>query len=202
MLIKQILSAFAFLVTIVLFGEYVRSIRAAKTVPHVFSWVIWAAGTLTVFFAQLVGGAGVGAWPIGFSACLTAYIAYLSYRKREHLTITKIDWVFLVMAAAALPAWWLTSEPVWAVILLTFADVIAFGPTVRRAYRFPCQEHGGFFALGALRNFLVVLALEHYSLTTALFPAVVGIACLGVACVVYVRRMMLPHDSRQPEMLQ
>jgi hypothetical protein len=37
MLIKDILSAIAFVVTIALFADYIRSIRAAKTMPHVFS---------------------------------------------------------------------------------------------------------------------------------------------------------------------
>lgn len=188
MIIKEALSAAAFVVTIALFARYIRSIRAEETVPHVFSWIIWASATFVVFAAQLAGGAGVGAWPIGFSACITAYIAYLAYGKRRHSSITPIDWVFFTLALAALPAWWLASDPLWAVVLLTSADLIGFGPTLRRAYHHPYQEDAGFFALGALRNVLVVLALEHYSWTTVLFPAAVGIACLALACVLYVRR--------------
>jgi hypothetical protein len=191
MIAKEILSAIAFVVTIALFAGYIRSIRASETVPHVFSWLVWAVATFVVFLAQLADGAGVGAWPIGFSACITAYIAYLAYRKRHHASIRPIDWVFFALALAALPAWWLTSDPLWAVVLLTSADLIGFGPTFRRAYHHPYQENAGFFALGALRNLLVVLALEHYSWTTALFPAAVGIACLALACVLYVRRATL-----------
>lgn len=187
-MVKETLSAIAFVVTIALFARYIRSIRAEETVPHVFSWAIWAGATFVVFAAQLAGGAGVGAWPIGFSACITAYIAYLAYRKRHHSSIKPLDWVFFALAFAALPAWWLTDDPLWAVILLTSADLIGFGPTFRRAYHHPYQEDAGFFALGALRNVLVVFALEHYSWTTVLFPAAVGFACAILACVLYVRR--------------
>lgn len=186
---KQVLSAIAFVVTIALFADYIRSIRVAETIPHVFSWVIWAGGTFIVFLAQLADGGGVGAWPIGFSACLTGYIAYLAYRKRHEASIKRLDWVFFVLAISALPAWWLTSDPLWAVVLLTSADLIGFGPTFRRAYHHPYQENARFFALGALRNLFVVLALEHYSWTTVLFPAAVGVACLGLALVLYIRRM-------------
>lgn len=200
--IKQALSASAFLVTIALFAEYIRSIRVAETVPHVFSWSIWAGGTIIVFLAQLAGGGGVGAWPIGFSGCITAYIAYLAYRKRHHSSVRPVDWVFFGLAASALPAWWLASDPLWAVILLTSADVIGFGPTVRRAYHHPHHEHAGFFALGALRNLLVVLALERYSWTTVLFPAAVGVACLGLACLLYIRRMTVPRALQQTEVVQ
>jgi hypothetical protein len=200
MIVKEVISAIAFIVTIALFGGYIRSVRAAKTVPHVFSWTTWAGGTLIVFFAQLAGGGGVGAWPIGFSGCITGYIAYLAYRKRDQFEIRPLDWVFFVLAILALPAWWAASDPLWAVVLLTFADVIGFGPTFRRAYRHPYQEHAGFFALGAFRNLLVVLALEQYSWTTVLFPAVVGSACLALACLLYARRLVVrpPLSETEP----
>jgi len=188
MVVKELLSACAFVATVALFAGYIRSIRSAETVPHVFSWVIWAGGTLVVFFAQLAGGAGVGAWPIGFSGGLTAYIAYLAFRRRHQASIRPLDWVFFVLAVAALPAWWLASDPLWAVVLLTTADVIGFGPTFRRAYQHPYQEQAGFFALGALRNVLVILALERYSWTTVLFPAAVGAACVTLACLLGIRR--------------
>jgi hypothetical protein len=188
--VNEALSAAAFLVTIALFADYIRSIRAAETVPHVFSWGIWAAGTVLVFTAQLAGGAGVGAWPIGFSGCVTGYIAYLAYCKRGQSSIRPVDWAFFVLAVCALPAWWLASDPLWAVVLLTVADLVAFGPTFRRAYHHPHQERAVFFALGALRNLLVVIALERYSWTTLLFPAAVGIACAALALFLYVRRRM------------
>jgi hypothetical protein len=202
MAIKDLLSGTAFVVTIALFAGYIRSIRVAETVPHVFSWLVWAGGTVVVFLAQLAGGGGVGAWPIGFSGCITAYIAYLAYGKRQQSSIKRLDWVFFVLAIAALPAWWLASDPLWAVVLLTSADVIGFGPTFRRAYHDPYQEHAGFFALGALRNLLVVFALERYSWTTVLFPAAVGIACLCLASLLYVRRMAVPHSLPRTEVAQ
>jgi hypothetical protein len=188
---KELISAAAFLVTIALFVPYIRSIRKGQTVPHVFSWVIWVVGTFIVFFAQLAGGAGVGAWPIGFSASITSYIAVLAYFKRSQLSIQTLDWLLFALALSALPAWGFTSDPLWAVVLLTTADIIGFGPTVRRAYSQPHQEHAGFFALGAVRNTLVVLALESYSWTTVLFPVAVGITCLGFACFLYIMRAIV-----------
>jgi len=200
--VKEALSALAFIITIALFADYIRSVRVAETVPHVLSWVIWAVGTLIVCFAQLADGAGVGAWPIGFSACITGYIAYLAYGKRRQSSIKALDWVFLVLALCALPAWWLASDPVWAVVLLTSADLIGFGPTFRRAYHHPHQEHARFFALGALRNVLVVFALERYSLATMLFPTAVGAACLALACLLCFRRMVVPARLAQTETAQ
>jgi hypothetical protein len=152
-----------------------------------------------VFFAQLAGNAGVGAWPIGISGLMTFSIAILSYVKRGDTQITPTDWAFFLAALSAIPAWYLTSDPLWAVVILTLADLFGFGPTMRRAYNQPNLESGSFYALGALRNSLVVIALEHYSLTTALFPAGVGAACLIVAAVILVRKRSLAESAAPVE---
>ena len=190
---KVLFSGIAFALTIVLFVPYIRSILKGETIPHVFSWTIWAFGTFVVFLAQLSDGGGLGAWPIGLSACITGVVAILAFTRRGESSITKLDWTFFVLAMAAIPSWVLTSDPMWAVILLTTADLLGFGPTIRRGYEHPHQEHAGFFAFGALRNVFVVLALENYSVTTVLFPAGVGLACLVVAGLFVRRRVVSDH---------
>ncbi|MGE0623245.1 MAG: hypothetical protein AB7O54_11550 [Pseudomonadales bacterium] len=191
---KELFSIAAIVLTFVLFAGYIRLIHAEQIKPHVFSWLVWAFGTITVFFAQLSDGAGVGAWPIGISGAITFYIAVLAYVKRGDCRTTASDWGFFVAALSAFPAWYVTANPLWAVLILTFADLAGFGPTIRRAYLQPYLESGGFFALGALRNLLVVLALEHYSFTTTLFPVAVGVACLMLAGLLAIRRRIVSVD--------
>lgn len=185
---KELLSAAAIVLTFVMFAGYIRQILSGAIKPHVFSWVIWGLVTFTVFLAQRADDAGVGAWPIGISGAITFCIAILSYAKRGDTKITTTDWVFFIAALSAFPAWYFTANPLSAVVILTLADLAGFGPTVRRAYHQPQLESTWFFALGALRNLLVVLALEHYSLTTSLFPVAVGAACLMLAALLVIRR--------------
>ena len=190
---KELLSAAAIALTFAMFVPYIRSIRRGLTKPHVFSWLIWALGTFVVSLAQLAGAGGVGAWPIAVSGLITGYIAVLAYRRKSDTTIDRADWACLIVALAALPCWFLTSDPLWAVVILTGLDLAGFGPTVRAAYSRPYDEHIGFYAMAAVRNLLAVLALEHYSLTTVLFPAAVGAACaLFVAMVAYRRKQVAP----------
>lgn len=194
-MVKELLSAAAIALTFAIFVPYIRSVRSGLTRPHVFSWVIWALGTFVVFLAQLAGSAGVGAWPIGVSGLITAYIAVLAYSKQSDTAITRFDWAFLVIAVAALPCWFLTSDPLWAVVILTGLDLAGFGPTFRSAYVRPYDERIGFYGLAAVRNLLSILALEHYSLTTVLFPAAVGVACVAFVAMVAYRRKRLAHRS-------
>jgi len=191
MLYKELLSVAAIAITVIAFYPYLRSVINGAIRPHVFSWVIWGATTCIVFLAQLEGHGGAGAWPIGVSGGITLFIALLAYLKRADVAITKTDWVFLVSAMSSLPFWFLTSDPFWAVAILTTVDVLGFGPTVLKAYHFPHSESLLFFSLFAARNLLVILALERYSATTVLFPAVIAVACLLLIAIVYYRRRAL-----------
>jgi hypothetical protein len=100
-----------------------------------------------------------------------------------------------VIALAALPCWLVTSNPLTAVVLLTAMDLAGFGPTFRSAYHRPHDERIGFYSLGALRNGVAIAALQHYSLTTVLFPAAVGIACVVFVTMVGYRRSRLALEE-------
>ena len=185
---KEFLSAVAIALTFIAFVPYIRSIRLGKTKPHVFSWLIWGGTTFTVFLAQLTDGGGIGAWPIGVSGVITLYVAALAYTKKSDSSITGMDWLFFTLAMSALPFWYFTANPLWAVLILTTVDILGFGPTVRKAYYYPFEEKLTFFALFVVRNVIVILALSYYSVTTVLFPAVVAVACLLLILMVMYRR--------------
>ena len=189
--IKIVFSSTAIVLTFVAFVPYIRSILAGVTKPHVFSWIIWGTTTVIVFFAQLDAKGGIGAWPIGVSGAITTFIAILAFLKRSDISITRTDWVFFVAALASLPFWYFTSDPLWAVIVLTTVDLLGFGPTIRKAYAFPHQENIPFFLLFIARNTFALMALEHYSLATVLFPLSVSSACLFLLIMVSYRRTVV-----------
>ncbi len=188
---KETLSAIAIALTFAAFVPYIRAVIRGATKPHVFSWIIWGTTTFVVFLAQLEGKGGVGAWPIGVSGIITMFIAFLAYVKRADITVTKTDLLFFVSAMVSLPLWYVTSDPLWAVVILTTVDALGFGPTVRKVYSFPHSESLLFFALFAIRNLLVIMALQHYSVTTVLFPAVIAAACVLLMALLTYRRRAL-----------
>ena len=189
--LKALFSAAALILTFAAFVPYYRGIQRDEIRPHVFTWFIWAAGTVTVFAAQVSDGAGVGAWPIGVSGLLTGGVAVFAWMRAGDTSIVRMDWVFLILAASALPLWFFTSTALSAVIILTILDLLGFGPSVRKAYQVPREESATFYIIGAIRNGFVLLALENVSWTTALFPAVVGIACVCFVALIFARRQMV-----------
>lgn len=191
MMYKEILSTIAIALTLIAFLPYIRSILQNKTKPHVFSWIIWGSTTFIVFLAQLADKGGVGAWPIGISGIISLYVATLAYIKKSDHSITKTDWLFFIVAMMSLPFWYFTSDPLWAVIILTTIDVIGFGPTIRKAFYKPREEQLTFYMIFVVRNTLAIIALEHYSLTTVLFPIATTTACLVLVIMTAYRRQTL-----------
>lgn len=191
MLNKEVSAAIAIFITFYAFIPYILSILSGKTRAHVFSWIIWGLTTLIVFFAQIEAKGGIGAIPIGISAGITLFIALLAYTKKNDSDITKTDWWFFILALASVPLWYFTSEPIWAVAILTLVDLAGFGPTLRKAYQFPHSESPLFFGLFFIRNLSVILALESYSLTTVLFPAAIALACIMLISIIMIRRRQL-----------
>jgi len=190
-MLKETLSALATGLTLLAFLPYILRILSGTVRPHVFSWVIWGTTTFIVFLAQLDDGGGIDAWPIGVSGLLTMGIAILAYARQGDITITRLDRAFFLTALLSLPFWVLTHDPLWAVIILTGVDVLGFGPTLRKSWNFPHQENVLFFLLFLIRNLLVIMALEHHSLTTVLFPATIGFACLLLVLLIAWRRRVL-----------
>jgi hypothetical protein len=189
--VRTCLTIIAIVLTFVGYVPYLRSIAAGTTRPHVFSWIIWGMTTFIVFFAQLEGGGGLGAWPIGVSGTIAISVAVLTWIRRGDSTITRADWVFFSMALASLPLWYLTRSPLWSVVILTTTDVLGFGPTLRKAFHHPYDESMTFWGLFIVRNAVAIGALEHFSLTTVLFPAATGLACLILVLLVAHRRSLL-----------
>lgn len=192
---KQILAIIAALLTLVAFIPYIQSILTGQTKPHIFTWIIWGLTTFIVFLAQLADQGGMGAWPIGLSGILTMSVALLAYVKKSDSSITRTDWAFFIAAISAIPFWYITTNPLSAVIILTTVDVIGFLPTIRKVYHKPHEDRIFMYVLMIIRNMVATLALEHYSLTTMLFPLVMIAAAILYIAIIIVRRRILTHSA-------
>lgn len=185
---KEIYCYVSIALTFIGFYPYIVSIYKSQTKPHVFSWVIWGLSTLIVFFAQLADEGGVGAWPTGVSAVITFYVAFLAYQKRADIHISRMDWFFFILALASIPAWYVTSHPLTAVLILTAIDILGSVPTFRKIYAQPFSENALFYVIICIRSFVSIFALEKYSWTTVLFPGAITLMCLLIVMLLQYRR--------------
>lgn len=188
---KTLLSIIAILLTFYAYYPYIKSINNGQTKPHIFSWVIWGIVTVIAAAAQYAANGGVGSWPTLASGLVTLYVALLAYLKRADITITPSDKFFFILGLLAIPVWYVTNDPLWAIILLTTADTLGFIPTFRKSYYFPYQENLEMYVIVTIRNIIAIFALEEYSLTTIYFPAVTALFC-----VLFIAMVMWRRNSR------
>jgi len=167
---KEIFTAIGIAFMASSYAIYIWSIFKQDTRPHPFSWLIWGLLTAIAFFAQISDGAGVGAVITGLSAAITLSIAVIGYIRRQNIVISKSDkWAF-GLSLLAIPLWLITDTPLWSVLLITLIDMAGFYPTFRKSWHAPEQESLFSFTLGTFKHLFTVLALENYSIITALFP--------------------------------
>lgn len=196
--LRTLLSFVAITLTFIAYFPYVRSILRGESKPHVFSWVIWGLTTFVVFFAQLQDGGGRGAWPIGVSGLISIGVAFLAWQRHEKSSITPSDWVFFAIALGSIPLWYFTETPLWSVITLTVAEVLGFGPTLRKVYAHPYEENLTFWSILTARNVIAIAALDHLSWITTLFPALAAAACLATVLVALRQRRRLREVQTKP----
>jgi len=76
----------------------------------------------------------------------------------------------LTGALAALALWAITHDPLWAVILVTIADILGFVPTFRKSITKPYEETLSTYILGGVKWMFSIAALTTFSPTTMLYP--------------------------------
>lgn len=177
---------------------YIRSILQGFTRPHIFTWLIYVIIDGTICAAQLAGGGGAGAFVVAIGVVANAAIVILSFRRGEK-HITRSDWACFVLALLAIPLWWLTSDPLSAIVILVVANLLAYIPTFRKSYAKPHEESASIWALDVLRFGISIFALSALNLTTVLFPATVVLSNAVMTSTILLRRRRLARTLKTPE---
>ncbi len=173
---------------------YLRGVYLGKTVPHLFSWLVWSIINMIGFAAQLTGGGGIGSWVLGVSTLFTLSVTAAALFRGEK-NITRSDQISLASALAAIALWAATDNPLWSVILISVIDCFGFYPTFRKSWQRPHDEPLFVYLLSAIRFMLGIAALEVHSVTTVLFPATIAAANLAFVVMAAWRRRQIALNS-------
>ena len=168
--LKNILGVVAVLLTFVGYVPYLRDVIKGTTVPHLYSWFLWAFVTAIAFALQLSDQAGMGAFVTLAAAIMCGAVLVLGMFGKSKVEITTTDTLFLLAAFVALGLWLFAKQPVLSAILTTLIDLFGFAPTIRKSWNKPYTETLSFYYLNTLRFGLAVLSLQRYTIVTALYP--------------------------------
>lgn len=167
--IKTLIGTLAVILTFVGYIPYIRDTIKGKTKPHIYSWFIWAFVTFVIFALQILGHGGAGAYTTLATAILCLIIFLLGLRNGNK-DITKFDTVTFIISLIATGVWIFAKQPVISTILIVTINTLANLPTIRKSWKDPHSETLFTWEMGAVRNFLGLIALQNYSILTWLYP--------------------------------
>lgn len=159
----------AIALTFVGYLPYIRDTLRGKTKPHIYTWFVWALVTAIAFALQISGGGGIGSFVTLAAAIVCGVIFLLGLRNGEK-DIVAIDKVCFALALVAVAVWVFAKQPVVSILMVSFADMISFVPTIRKSWKKPYQETLFSYEMNTFRFILAFYALREYSIVTYLYP--------------------------------
>lgn len=189
---KEIIGVIAVILTFVGYIPYIRDTIRGKTQPHIYSWLLWGFITAIAFGVQVSGHAGPGSL-VTIAAALVCFVIMAFGLRRGQKDITKSDTIFFILGLIATSIWLIAKQPVLSVLLLSAVDMLGFVPTIRKSWHKPHSETLLTYQLNTFRFALALLALDRYTMVTALYPATWVLANGLFSVLLVVRRKALPQ---------
>jgi hypothetical protein len=166
---------------------YMWSIWRGRTRPHAFTWIVWGLVMGVGAAAQVVGGAGTGAWNLAYGACLCLILAALTIVKVS-LQVTRNDWITFGAALATIPLWYITKNPLWSLLLAIAIDGVGYWFIIRNVWAHPEHERALFYTTNNVQVVLSILALQTFNFITAAYPMFMLTGNLSIAFIIVFRR--------------
>ena len=187
---KAVIGSIAAAVGILNYIPYIWSILKGKMRPHAFSWLVWGVLTGIAFAAQVTGNGGAGAWVTGTTA-IGCFVIFLLALFKGQRAFPLFDWLSLAGAFLAMAVWWLTKNPLGAVLLVSLVDFLGFLPTFRKGWEKPFEDSTLLFGVGALKFVIGIFALDTFDLITGFYPLLLIVLNGGFVLILMFRRMQL-----------
>lgn len=173
---------------------YVYDVLRGKTKPQRATWLIWSVLLMIAFFAQLAEG---GTWSLittGVDLLGVLIIFFLSIKKGMGGT-SKLDIFALVGAGIGLLLWYLTNEPLAALLITIFIDFLGTMLTVIKTYKEPETETLNAYIICGTGGILGAVAVGEISFSLIIFPLWIGIMNYAIAVTILLGRRRLARVS-------
>jgi len=168
---------------------YLKDTIKGNTKPNRVSRLMWAIAPMIATGAALSDGAHRAALPI-FMSWFGPFLIFLSSfaNKKAYWKLEKMDYFCGISSALALVLWWVTKEPIIAVIFAILSDLLAAIPTLIKWWKRPETETVWAFVWGLFSASTSFFALKVFSFTEIGFPIyLVSINILLISAILFGR---------------
>jgi hypothetical protein len=164
-IVSSFLSAAIFLAA---YFPYFRDIFKKRTTPHAYTWLIWAITQGTAVLGLWYGKGGIGTLGLAVSEIFVIIIFFLSLKYGTR-NITVGDTIAFVAALLAIVVWWQLDQPLFAILMVSAIDALAYIPSYRKTWEEPWSETLISWALFLTGDIFAIAALTEYNTLTVAY---------------------------------
>lgn len=166
---RETLAVVAAAMTAACVVPYLRDIRRGTTRPQRTSWLVFATLAAVAAISQAAAGSGAGTWLAGGSAVGFGAVFVASIRSGVG-GFAAPDRAALAVAAAGIVVSFVMARPLVAVVGVVVAEIGAVALTVRKSLADPDSETRSTWTVDGLAGLLSIVAVDHVTATTLLYP--------------------------------
>lgn len=159
------------LISLIGIASYIKDMLKGKVKPNRITWMMWSIAPLIAAFAALSTGATLSVIPVfmtGFSPLIVFIISL--FKKQAYWKIHKFDYVCGFLSALALILWYITKDPIIAIVFSIVGDFSAAIPTIVKAWKYPDTENSFAFSTGIIATLTSFAAIEVWNFASVAFP--------------------------------
>jgi uncharacterized membrane protein HdeD (DUF308 family) len=164
---------------------YIRSMFKGQTKPNRVTWLMWSVAPFVATAASVSMGTDLAVIPVfmaGFAPFMIFVASFLS--KKAYWKLSTFDYACGGFSALAVTLWFLTSDPILAIVLSIVADALAAVPTIIKAWHEPKTESIWPFLIGAFSPITSFLVASTWSFSELSFPSYLISINLLLVCLI------------------
>lgn len=186
----QVFGYISAILSIVMIVPYVWDILHHKSKPERGSWLIWTVLGFISFFSQMAKGATNSLWlPAGKT--LSVFIIFGLSLKYGYGGLVKRDIKALIAAGVGLVLWYLTKEPLTALLITILVDAIGTYLTMIKSYEDPESETLVMWLMSGTAGIFGMLAVGSFSPVLLLYPFYIMLANYVIVAAILLGRKNL-----------
>lgn len=195
---RALIGQVAGIVSLIGFVPYLASVLRKKTRPNRATWWIWTVVGTILCASYYASGARHSIWvPVSYMiGPLCTALVSIKYGEGGW---TRFDRFCFGGAGASLLLWALSGSALVALIANITIDLLGALPTVKKAYAEPESEDRLSWTLFFVSNALNLLAVETWTIATALYPLYLFTICGIITMILLLRRGKTPATSLATE---
>lgn len=149
---------------------YLLSILRRETKPNIVSQFLWTVLQIIALTAQLQGGWSWSALILVATTCNTIVFTFLCFRGYGYKGYGWIDYSCFAGALVALTLWYVTADPLWALIIAVGTSVMASVPTIVKVIKYPDTENATAWLIMSVASVLSFLSVSERSIGNLIVP--------------------------------